>query len=283
MKTFFSIIYIPLNAALDEKVSIGLIMFDNEHDFFKISETKLNAIRSLIPTQNFTILKTYFKSLEKELNKGGNLEALRIDTANKASWVKESYMSYLHKYANNMVTFSDVTSIEIPLNNTNFRRIFEKYIFQFDEETEDKTTSFEEIVEKKLYPKIESKVNINRLITPFDFEELITPVEVDFIGKNGIIVAGQTMDFSKRLYNLENDLNKYITFTKAADFKDGKKGHYFVVGQEPPKEQIKNHITWEYVKSNKLVDYVDFSETDKIKEYIDDKGVTPYFDLQASS
>ena len=92
MKTFFSIIYIPLNAALDEKVSIGLIMFDNEHDFFKISETKLNAIRSLIPTQNFTILKTYFKSLEKELNKGGNLEALRIDTANKASWVKESYM-----------------------------------------------------------------------------------------------------------------------------------------------------------------------------------------------
>ena len=81
----------------------------------------------------------------------------------------------------------------------------------------------------------------------------------------------------------ENDLNKYITFTKAADFKDGKKGHYFVVGQEPPKEQIKNHITWEYVKSNKLVDYVDFSETDKIKEYIDDKGVTPYFDLKASN
>jgi len=283
MKTFFSIIYIPLNAALDEKVSIGLIMFDNENDLFKISETKLHAIKNLIPSQNFSVLKTYFKSLEKEINYDINIGILTSNEEKKTKWIKESYITYLHRYANNLVSFSEVKSIDIPLNDNTFRRIFEKYIFQFEEQSDYTFTSFDEIIEAKLYPKIENRVNIHKVITPLDFEELITPVAVDFIGKNGTIVAGQTMDFSKRLYNLENDLNKYITFTKAADFKDQTKGHYFIIGQEPPKEQAKNHKTWKYVKNNKLVDYVDFSETDKIKEYIEDKGVTPYFEKEASN
>jgi len=284
MKTFFSIINIPLNAALDEKVSVGLIMFDNENAFFRMSEPKLHVIKNLIPAQNYNILKIYFKSLEKEINNDFKEGSFKFDSADKKTeWVKESYMSYLHRYTNNLVSFSEVRQIEIPLNEENFKKIFEKYIFRYEEQSDYVQTSFEQKVEKNLFQKIESKVNIQTTITPFEFEELITPVTVDFIGKNGIIVAGQTMDFSKRLYNLENDLNKYITFTKAADFKDNKKGHYFVIGQEPPKEQVKNHKTWKYVKNNKLVDYVDFSETDKIKEYIDDKGVTPYFEKEAST
>lgn len=284
MKTFFSIIYIPLNAALDEKVSIGLIMFDNENDIFKISENKLQALKTLIPAQNYNILKIYFKSLEKEINKDIEEGIFKFDSSDKKTeWIKESYMGYLHRYANNLVSFSEVKSIEIPVNNENFKRLFEKYIFRYDEQNEETHTSFEELVERKLFPKIEPKVNLHKYVTPFDFEELITPVTLDFIGKNGTIVAGQTMDFSKRLYNLENDLNKYITFTKAADYKDKKKGHYFIIGQEPPKEQIKNHNTWTFVKNNNLVEYVDYSETDKIKEYIEDKGVTPYFETQASN
>ncbi|MES2487384.1 MAG: hypothetical protein V4581_15740 [Bacteroidota bacterium] len=284
MKTFFSIIYIPLNAALDEKVSIGLIMFDNENDFFRISEPKLNAVKSLIPAQNFNVLKTYFKSLDREINKDLETGIMKFDAASKKTeWIKESYMAYLNRYANNLVSFSEVKTIELPLITENFKKLFEKYIFRFEEHIEDIQTSFEEKVERKLFPKIEHKVNLHTTITPIDFKELITPVTVDFIGKNGIIVAGQTMDFSKRLYNLENDLNKYITFTKAADFEDKKEGHYFIIGEEPSKQQIKNHQAWKYVKDNNLVDYVDFSEIDKIKEYIDDKGVTPYFTPEEAS
>lgn len=284
MKTFLSIIYIPLNPTLDEKVSIGLIMFNNDKAFFKISETKLHAIKNLLPAQNYNILKIYFKSLEKEINQEIKDNIFKLDIANKKTeWIKESYMTYLHRYANNLVSFSEVKQIEISLNEQNFKNIFEKYIFQYVEHIEELETSFEDKVVSSLFPKIENKVNIQKTITPKIFHELITPVTVDFIGKNGTIVAGQTMDFSKRLYNLENDLNKYITFTKAADFKDKNKGHYFVIGQEPSKQQVRNHNTWAYVKNNNLVDYVDFSEIDKIKSYIDDKGVKPYFSTEAST
>lgn len=283
MKTFFSIIYIPLNAALDEKVSIGLIMFDNENNRFRVSESKLHAIKSLISNQNYTILKAYFKSLDRDINKYLD-ESVKLDlTSNKTEWVKESYMSYLHRYANNLVSFSEVKSIDISLTQENFKSIFEKYIFQYEETVADIHTTFEQQVEKTLFPKIENNVNIQKTITPFEFEELITPVTIDFIGKNGIIVAGQTIDFSKHVYYLESDLNKYVTFATAANSKDKRDGKYFIIGQEPDKIQIRKHQTWTYVKNNKLVDYIDFRETDKIREYIEDKGVTPYFEKKAST
>ncbi|WP_116790168.1 hypothetical protein [Flavobacterium psychrotrophum] len=284
MKTFFSIVYIPLNAALDEKVSIGLIMFDNENNQFRVSESKLQAIKSLIPVQNYTILKTYFKSLHKDINEALEEGSIKFDITNKkTAWVQESYMSYLHRYNNNLVSFSEVKSIDIPLNQENFKRIFEKYIFRYEEMIEDAETTFEQQVEIALFPKIEGKVNIQQTITPFEFEELITPVTVDFIGKNGIIVAGQTIDFSKHVYYLESDLNKYVTFATAANSKDKKDGKYFIIGREPDKIQIRKHQAWTYVKNNKLVEYIDFSETDKIREYIENKGVTPYFEKEPST
>lgn len=281
MKTFFSIIYIPLNAALDEKVSIGLIMFDNENDLFRISELKLNALKNLIPAQNFNILKTYFKSLDKEINKDLEEGTIKLDITNhKTEWIKESYMAYLNRYANNLVSFSEVKSIELSLTAVNFKKLFEKYIFRFEEHVDDISTSFEEKVESKLLHKIENKVNLHTTVTPLEFKKLITPVTLDFIGKNGVIVAGQSIDFSKHVYYLESDLNKYVTFATAANSKDKKEGKYFIIGQEPSKENTRKHQAWSYVKDNKLVEYIDFQETDKIKEYIEEKGVTPYFNTE---
>ena len=40
----------------------------------------------------------------------------------------------------------------------------------------------------------------------------------------------------------------------------------------------KNHSIWKHIYESNIVDYVSFSETDKIKEYIDSKGVHPYFE-----
>jgi hypothetical protein len=112
-----------------------------------------------------------------------------------------------------------------------------------------------------------------------NFNELLTPVDVNFLGKNGVIVAGQTIDFKKRLYNLENDLTRFISFTKAVDYSSDKKGKYFLVGQEPNKiENPTNHKTWKNVRESHLVEYVDLNDTEKIKNYIFEKGVTPYFD-----
>ena len=283
MKTFFSIMYLTLNASLKEKISIGMIMANGEDVKFKISDTKFGIVKQLIPIQNYSFLKSYFKNLNNDLNFGfdnNNLLNLKKDIAQ--NWVNEKYFSYLHRYSNNIIRFSEPREIDVSFDETTFLKLYESYIFNNDEEIISKKSKEDivKIVRTKLYSKIRSKVNLDVDVRPSDFKELISPVNVNFIGENGQIVAGQTIDFSKRYVDLERDLTKYISFTKAVDYEKGG-GHYFLVGNEPKKSLgQKNHSIWKHIYESNIVDYVPLSETDKIKDYIDLKGVHPYFEKQ---
>lgn len=282
MKTFFSIMYLTLNASLNEKISIGIVMANDKGVKFKISDTKLGIIKQLIPIQNYSFLKSYFKNLSTDLNFESNNNTLNLRKDFSQNWVNEKYFSYLHRYSNNIVKFSEPRKIDINLDNATFLKLYEKYIFNNDEDIVPKKLKEDilKIVRTKLYSKIKTKVNLDVDVKPSDFKELISPVNVNFIGENGQIVSGQTIDFAKRYVDLERDLTKYISFTKAVDYEKGG-GHYFLVGNEPKKSSTsKNHSIWKHIYESNIVEYVPLNETDKIKEYIDLKGVHPYFEKE---
>lgn len=282
MKTLFSILYVPISATLDEKVSIGLIMFNGERHFFKYSASKLLAIKGLLDNESNIILKTYLRTLEKEINNDSeNVEELfTLDNALKTNWVNSSYISYLSKYSNNLIQFSEAKPIDIPLNSNNYKKIFEKYIFPYDDEavTIDNSINVYEKIKTKLYPNIKGKVNVDRTITPNDFKNLIAPVEVNFIGVNGVPVAGRAIDFEKQHYNLENDVTRFVALTKALELDGQKDGKYFVLGREPNvNHNDKNHLMWEQIRDSDFLDFVDIDEIEIVEEYINNKGVTPFF------
>ena len=52
MKTFFSIIYLPLNPNLQEKISVGLVMSNGNQSIFKVSNPKMQIIKGLISLNN---------------------------------------------------------------------------------------------------------------------------------------------------------------------------------------------------------------------------------------
>lgn len=279
MKTFFSIIYLPLNTNLQEKISVGLVMSNGEQSIFKVSNPKMQIIKGLISSNKFSILKNYFSNIINEIEPKVDEFRLNIKSEISNNWLNESYFSYLNRYSNNLVIYSEPRNIDSEVGLESFKSIFNKYVFEFDEEIN--VIKSEDILSKvrtRLFIKIEDRVNLNVTVSSNDFNELLTPVDVNFIGKNGVVVAGQTIDFVKRMYNLENDLTRYISFTKAVDYSSANKGKYFLVGQEPNKfENPANHRTWKHVKESHLVEYVDLSETEKIQDYIISKGVSPFF------
>lgn len=285
MSTFFSIIYLTLNASLKERISIGMIMSNGEDVKFKVSNTKLNIIKQLIPNQNYTFLKSYFKNLNKDLlfKPDDSSGLLDLNTEKKDNWVNENYFGYLFRYSNNIVEFSEPKSISINLDEITFNKIYTKYVFGSDLELmsfQSIDNDIVRIVRNKLYSRIRSRVNLDAIVNPNDFNELISPVNVNFIGKNGKIVSGQTIDFEKRYVDLERDLTKYISFTKAVDYQFGQ-GKYFLVGDEPNRNiSKKNHSIWKHIFESQIVQYVDVNETDKIEEYIYSQGVLPYFEKE---
>lgn len=280
MKTLFSILYVPISATLDEKVSIGLVMSDGEQQFFKYSHSKLNAIKGLLDNESYIILKSYLKSLEKEINTvtESGKELFSAGITSKAKWVSNSYISYLSKYSNNLLQFSEPKFIDVPLTEITFRKVFEKYIFQYDEVVTSKLfTNVFEKVKINLYPNIEGKVNIDRTLTSLDFENLFAPVEVNFIGVNGVPVAGQTFDFEKKHYFLENDVTRFISLTKALELEGKKDGKYFILGREPIKSNDKNHLMWQQIRDSDFLEFVDIDEIGIVEEYIDKNHVIPFF------
>ncbi|POS02281.1 hypothetical protein Q361_105176 [Flavobacterium croceum DSM 17960] len=279
MKTLYSILYVTLNTTLNERVSIGVLMSNGFEHYFKYSHEKLTAFKSILDSERYNLVKSYLKSLEREV--GFSLEnsnQLFTKRELKSDWINEGYITYLAKYSNNIIQFSTPKSIDIDLNSINFKRVFEKYIFKYTEEA-DEIIEFNvhSKVKKDLFPKIESRVNIELTLTSNDFENLFAPIEIDFIGINGIPVAGQTIDFEKKHYYLENDVTRFVSLTKAIELEGNNKGKYYVLGREPQKNTDKNHLLWEHIRDSDFLEFIDIDEFGIVEEYIEKHNVRPYF------
>src|SRR5690606_21732205 len=137
MKTIYSILYVTLNTALNEKVSIGILMSDGKYDMFRHSTDKLLALKGIIEPERYNLIKGYLRSLENDINAVTDKTILFENEDLKKNWVSEGYISYLSRYSNNLIQFSEPKTIDIAFNTENFKRLFEKYIYAFDQKIEE--------------------------------------------------------------------------------------------------------------------------------------------------
>lgn len=279
MKTIYSILYVTINAALNEKVSIGLVMSNNQEHFFKFSPEKLFAFKNILDPERYNLIKRYMLSIEQDFLKDKRpINNLFNKNNLEFNWVSESYISYLAKYSNNVVQFSRPRTIDIDFNSINFRKIFEKYIFKFEElEPPKKEVNIHSKIKENLFPKIENRVNLEISLTSVNFKNLFAPIEVDILGMNCIPLAGQTIDFEKKHYNLENDVTRFISLTKAIELDGHEKGKYYILGREPQNNIDKNHLLWEHIRDSNYLEFIDIDEYGIVEEYIKDNNVKPFF------
>jgi hypothetical protein len=281
MQTYYTVLYIPVNTSLEERLSIGLIMSDGENHYFKYSQSKLQIIKALVSTKMHSMLKSYFKNLDNETNYRLNLNnEIFNDTFNNENgkWINMSYLKYLSKYSNNLIQYSEPKPIGIELNKENFNKLFEKFIYINEEVMPivNNVTVYDK-VKLNLYPKIESRVNIDTTLTVNEISNLFVPLEVNFIGMNDVPVAGQTFDFEKRHYNLENDITRFISLAKALELEGKKDGKYYILGKEPQvSHNEKNHMIWKQIYETKFLDFVDIDDVDEIEDYILQHNVKPF-------
>lgn len=279
MKTIYSILYVTLNASLNERVSMGLLMSNGEQHVFDFSSEKLLAIKGIINPNGYQLVKAYFKNISRSINNDSiSNEHLFNNLSSKRNWISEGYISYLSKYSNNLIQFSEAKVIDIELNHSNFNKLFEKYIFNRGEEPlTEKRESVLKKVKRRLYPKIDTRVNLDQPLDSSHFENLFTPLEVNFIGINGVTVTGQTLDFEKKHYNLENDIARFVSLTKAIELKERRRGQYYVIGREPTIGDKKNHGLWEQIRDAEFLEFVDVDDVGLVEEYMVRNDVKPYF------
>jgi len=274
MKSFYTILTVPIRPSSQEQLNIGLLLFDERNLLFKFSTRKLEFIKKLLPENSFNLLKSYVFGLADQFNS-------KDDDRMKNKFMKTEFVNYLSSYNNNLLTFSRPTAIELQVTEQSFRSLFEKFIFQFDvdmpQEIVKESITIKEKLKSNLYPLIKEHVNLDQTITTKEVPTLLVPnVKVNFIGQNKLPVAGQGVDFESSLTSISNNIAKLLSLINAFDMAN-KKGQYYIVGKEPDRNAFPHqHSNWQDIRHSGLIDFVDLDEMEKISSYVEKHNVRPF-------
>jgi hypothetical protein len=273
MKSFYSILTVPIRPSSQEQLTIGLLLVDDRNLLFKFSARKLEFIKKLLPENSFNLLKSYIFGLTQKFSSED--ERMRI------KFSKTEFVSYLSNYNSNLLIFSKPTPIELEVTGENFQKLFEKFIFQYEidvnQDVLKESVTLKERLKLSLYPRIKERVNLNQTITVKEVPNLLVPsVKINFIGQNNLPVAGHSVDFENTTTSISNSISKLISLIKAFDM-DNKKGQYYIIGKEPDKKAFaEQHSNWQHIRQSNLIEFVDVDDMDQIASYVEQHNVRPF-------
>ncbi|MEJ7830221.1 MAG: hypothetical protein WKF91_18575 [Segetibacter sp.] len=281
MATQYSILSVLIRPEIQEKISIGLLLFDLDQVYFSYSAKKLNVSKDLLSPSSFKMLKDILKNIESKIetdNSGASeKKAFKIFTKTVFdNTFSASYISYLSKYSNNIISFSNPKEIYLGINGENFKALYRKYIDNILEHKEviHKIKPIE-VIKTKFGEKIKEHYDINKEVTHDQVQNLISPVRIDFTGRNEIDVYAQTVDMEAGVGTVSNDINAFLQL-KTTYIKNNVPVQDFVIAKEPSKELFpKQHDIWQQLRHSNLLNYLDLSESEEIVKYAEEHDVIP--------
>ena len=269
MKAFYSILYFQSNSFANEKIAGGLLLFSPQKIWFEYLPLKLDIMSKLSGELVKEHLKQTLKGVAKFVD-GFNLSLVQNTAIHQQTifekpepFFNELYLSYLSKYSQGLLQYSEPQPIAAPADSKLFNALFEKFIGAKKKvQTIDKYNFHHQFQLKINKPSIKDKVDINLKLYPQKFQGIYSETKVSLIGKNGVITAMQDIDFNIHMESLGQQLNQWDVLVDAlgkfSTKKDWKKGDYSLVFNKPksksPQEKLLNEIHKSIDKPFKMVE-----------------------------
>lgn len=281
MATQYSILSVLIRPEIQEKISIGLLLFDLDQIYFSCSRNKLTAAKTLLSNSSYKILKDTLDNIEKKIDTDNTNYSEKRGFKifkNKVfdNTFSSSYISYLSRYSNNVLAFTNPKEIYLDINSDNFKSLFKQYvddIIEFKEPIH-KVKPFE-FIKTHYGEKIKEHYDINKEVTPKEVKNLITPVRVDFTGRNEIDVYAHTVDIEAGVPTVASHINAFIQL-KTTYLENNIPVQDFIITKEPEKQRFpKQHDIWKQLRNSNILNYLDLSETEQIIEYAEKHNVIP--------
>lgn len=287
MKTQYSILSVLIRPEIQEKISIGLLLFNEDDVIFNYSSNKLNVSKDLLVDVSFKMLKDVIKSIDNRFDETFNTYSVKkgikiFSNKNFENVFTTEYVSYLSRYSNNLISFSSPRDINLPVNAETFENLFHKFVdvSQAEKLLKHRIKPLDTI--KQRHKEIFTYYNIGNEISHNYVPNLIAPVKIDFSGKNEIDVYAQTLDMEQPHHHIAAHINAFGQL-KNTYAENNVRMQDFLLCQEPSKSLRKQHDIWEQLRETKKFNLVDISESQKIIDYAVEHEVKPllanYFDI----
>ena len=115
MKNYYSIIFASIRPEIEEKISIGLLFWNETKKYFEYSNKKLSLSGNLFSDNSYILLKDSLTNIEHT-----------IDLKDKS--LDKDYIDYLSKYNQNVLKWTSPKIIDLDVNKDNFKKLFSKLI-----------------------------------------------------------------------------------------------------------------------------------------------------------
>lgn len=258
-----------------------MLLFDENEVYFAYSPNKLKVSKDLLSTSSFQILKKSLVGIENKIADNESEYSTKRGFKIFKNKVFDrtfsiSYIDYLSKYSNNLLVFSKPKEIYVDLKYENFKALFKKYVDIIHEPQVEKIKlkPFDSIKEK-YGSEIKEFYAIQQEITHEQVQNLITPVRIDFSGRNEIDVYAQTVDMEATPLTVTNHITSFVQL-KATYENNGVEMKDFIIANEPSKKAFpKQHDIWQQLRQSSLLNYLDLSDSEKLIEYAEKHGVVP--------
>lgn len=220
MKTFFSIVSIQTNPISAEKVVMGVLAITENEIHFDYSKSKLGLLDKLAPTKIGigTMAKNALQQIKQKVTEAN--KALTKDQKKlvfEKSIFSKDYISYLNKYNNGILHFSEPASLPFDFTPEKFTQYYYNFVGEIVAvETKKEIVTFA----KKIKPAFEKegldeKADLKFTFEPITFNGILKETHIPLITKNGAISAIQTVDFSLGEQTVVNHLYETLIIQQA--------------------------------------------------------------------
>ena len=187
----------------DEKITIGLFLNADNKPLFDYSETKLRIAAKLTDSGSIDSVEKILRNIKRKISastRPDQIEAFEIGP------FTESYFKYLSNYSNNILHYSDPTENRGIFRPEEFTGLF-RLLVDREYGVTKVDRSFKDVVKKRISSSIvKEKIDVFYRIPKETIKTVYADHEVDYIGVNGSIFSGNSIDFSRDPYNLEHKL-----------------------------------------------------------------------------
>lgn len=271
MKTFFSSISIQTNPVSLEKVVVALLAVTESKVYFQYSKNKLGLLDKLAPSKLGigSLAKKSLQQIKNVVNETNKslLNDQKAIVFEKSVFSKE-YFSYLSKYNNGILNFSEPVTIPFDFTQQKFESYYLNFIGEPTEVIEKKGLSFAQKIKPALEKEgLAEKADIKFFFDPLCFQKILKDTPISLITKNGAIQAIQAIDFNlgeqtvvNHLYETNIIQESLQLFSQKTDTKINK----IKIAFEEPKSNTPQHqlfdLSWQNYK-----DIFEFITPDKLE------------------
>lgn len=261
MKTYYSIISFMNSHVTEEKVSIGLLMFDNERMIIQFSTSKQGLVNKLSP-QSTSLLKYAVENI-KAAFKHENQNTFLHDGVN------HEFITYLNRYEQGILHFSAPNFYNQRLTEDLFLKCFNSWISPTKERKAAKSSNLRNTIDQELILPLKDKIDTNYKIEANTIDGLITDYRIDTIGVNGSIYASNALDitrptFNNKLFEFESFLETVIPFLEKKVKEIQHKKENIVLFVQRPEKNSEYEEKYDRLMNKNKLSYVNNYKVDEI-------------------